>query len=401
MKPSEVAEHELERLEGLIESGKSGFWVALRRSKATLFVLPIAVLLLHWWKVPAELSKATLDAAIAMQPRAEPRQVRIVAIDDEDYADLFASQSPLDVAALTKLLAAVAAGRPAMVVVDIDTSGNSFRALSAPSDLRIVWAMSDAGRKDGKFVALEPLGGTTLKRAWSKGLAEVPNDENGLVRGYQRVFSTDRGAIASLPLATADAYRATRFPGTLPTTTKHDRRLDFRYVFYPLNARAVLAYAKQPGWPQGVLRDTIVIVGGRYRAGRDQYATPVGVRDGVEIVAQAAQAEIDGTAIPESGPWLGVIEIVAGLLLIAVYQLFQLRMALFVSLALLPVLSVAGSYILYGRPAAWLVLMPVLVIVMVSELYTNALMYQKVSSQVLKFVRQKQAGDSHAPVSPN
>jgi CHASE2 domain-containing sensor protein len=393
MKPGDVFDRELDRLERRIESGTGGFWAGLRNYRTTLLVLPIAIAILHWRGVPAQLSKATLDAAIALQSRTEPKQVRIIVIDDQDYGNLFGSKSPLDTAVLSQLLAAIAAARPSLAVVDIDTSDQSFRDLGVPPDLRIIWAMTDQGWKEGRFVCVSPLGGRILARSWTQGLAEVPKDGSRVVRAYWRVFPTSQGPVPSIELAAAEAYRGRQFPAKLLPPSKNERTLDFRYAFYPMNARSVLEYAKQPGWPDGVLRDKIVILGGSYRVGRDHYATPVGMRDGVEIVAQATQAEIDDTGIPNTSSWLGVLEVLAGLAVIAVYQLFRLRTAVLVSLILLPVLSMAGSFLLYRRLAAWLALMPVLVIVLISELYAKAAMYRKLSSNLLQLASKRQDVD--------
>jgi hypothetical protein len=300
----------------------------------------------------------------------------------------------LNTAVFSQLLTAIAAGRPSLAVVDIDTSDQSFRQLGVPPDLRIIWAMADRGWKESKFVSVSPLGGRVLAHSWTLGLAEVPNDGSKVVRAYWRVFPTSQGPVPSIELAAAEAYRGRQFSAKLLPASKNERILDFRYVFYLMNARSVLEYAKKPGWPDGVLRDKIVILGGRYRAGRDQYATPLGIIDGVEIVAQATQAEIDDTGIPHTGPWLGVLEMLAGLIVIALYQLFPLRTAVLVSLILLPTLSMAGSFLLYRRAAAWLALMPVLVIVLISELYAKAAMYRNLSSNLVGLANKRRDADA-------
>jgi hypothetical protein len=79
---------------------------------------------------------------------------------------------------------------------------------------------------------------------------------------------------------------------------------------------------------------------------------------------------------------------------IALYQLFRLRTALLVSLILLPLLSIAGSFLLYRRPAAWVALMPVLVIVLVSELYAKATMYRKLAGNLAELATQRRETDA-------
>ena len=54
------------------------------------------------------------------------------------------------------------------------------------------------------------------------------------------------------------------------------------------------------------LRDKYVLMGGTYRAARDRFPTPDGVKDGVEILAHAVESERSGF-LGEVSPWVGFL----------------------------------------------------------------------------------------------
>jgi CHASE2 domain-containing sensor protein len=58
-------------------------------------------------------------------------------------------------------------------------------------------------------------------------------------------------------------------------------------LFHPNYARDVLLDATDGSWKSiSMFKDQIVVVGATYAAARDRYATPAGLVDGCEIVAQ-------------------------------------------------------------------------------------------------------------------
>jgi CHASE2 domain-containing sensor protein len=389
MSADEILGHELERLQQLAETGRASFWCRLRRSRAAL-ILPIAVALLHWRDIPSRISRSALDARIAMQAHVPAALVRIVVIDDQDYTQLFDGRSPLSSPVLSRVIDAIARGRPKLIVVDIDTSDQSFRSLAAPRNAPIVWGMTDKGWKEGKFEVIQPLPGNFISPPWRLGLAEVPNDATRIVHGYWRVFPTTNGPIPSLEFAAAQAYRGEPVSGKLFRDFEKERMLDFRYVFQRITARSVLDWSQKPGWSKGVLSDRIVVLGGSFRTARDQYVTPSGVMDGVEIVAQAIEAEIANTGMPSPGPWLGVLEIIGGVVIIGVNARFSVKPALIVSLVLVPVLSALSSLFVFHDMSAWLAFIPALVIVLASELYLKAADYEQLYRTLSAFTRLKQ-----------
>ena len=74
-----------------------------------------------------KLEPAVMDAQMRLTKAPEDSSVSIVSIDDDDYRNLFKAQSPLRPEALAALIDAIAAGDPAVIVVDIDTSDSQFK----------------------------------------------------------------------------------------------------------------------------------------------------------------------------------------------------------------------------------------------------------------------------------
>jgi CHASE2 domain-containing sensor protein len=382
MSVDEVIDREIDRLQSLVETRRGNFWVRLRRSRVTIIVLFCTVAILHLRGLPRALSGRVLDAALIVQSRVPPRDVRLVTISNEEYAGLFQGRSPLDPDALGRLLTAIWKGRPGLIVVDLDTSHPMFRSLAAPRDARIVWAIDGEDVGNGRVMPQPAVGGLPMPSTWSTGLALVPNDERGIVRGYRREFVAKDGTpIPSIEFAAAQAFRNGLARPVPMKPAERDRLLDFRYDFRvspstisgPMSVSYVLKTADKPGWSDGLLRNKVVILGGAYSAARDSYATPVGLLNGSEIVAQATQAELDNTGIPLANSWIaGLIQVLAGFGLVVLYQQFSLRIALVSSLFLIPVLSFAASLILFHRLAMWAAMLPVLLAVLVTELYSKA-----------------------------
>jgi len=371
----DILDKEVTRLQTYLEAGRLSFLGSLARSKAALLVIALLVIVFQMRNLPQTLASSSLDAAISIQSPAAPATVRLVTIDDQDYATLFNAHSPLDPGVFGQLLSAIAAGQPRAIVVDIDTSDSSFGTMSVPS-IPIVWNVSGDQKSDGKFTLDKPLGGRPLAREWVTALAVMPRDDRGIVRGYQEAYPVEGGGVVSSP-----GHAATLLAGMAkqPNTVGGlaIEYLDFRYQFSPIKARDLLADAGASSWSSiGAFRNQIVVIGGAYRVARDQYATPKGIMDGCQIVAEATESEIDGTLIRPASRWMtGLMMILAGLAILAVYHWLALRVAFVVSLVMVPLLSIMANWILFHRLAAWGALVPLVVAVIVVELYSKAAIY--------------------------
>jgi CHASE2 domain len=243
----DIADHELPRLEKLIEERKSGLLSGLSSSKPALLVIAILVFLFQIRSLPEKLAGQSLDSSIAAQQHMEARSVRLVAIDDGDYSNLFSATSPLNPEVFSKLLQAIAAGHPRAIIVDIDTSAPSFASMEVPS-IPTVWTADGQESKGGKFAMGRPLGGHEIAGGSIAALALVPNDERGIVRSYRRIYELEGGGIAESP-----GYAMVRLLDPTPTAnsmagTQNERFLDFRYHFSPNRASNVLLNSEAESW---------------------------------------------------------------------------------------------------------------------------------------------------------
>ena len=89
MNADDILSHEVSRLEELFEKRKASWLPRLSHSKPALFTIAIVVLVFQMRTLPEQLANSSLDAAIAVQRSALARSVRLVTIDDQDYASLF------------------------------------------------------------------------------------------------------------------------------------------------------------------------------------------------------------------------------------------------------------------------------------------------------------------------
>jgi CHASE2 domain-containing sensor protein len=375
MSMDDVVNHELARLQRMVESGKYSFLERFSHSKLALIVIASLVVLFQIRSMPTLLATSSLDAAIAVQRPEDSQSVRLVTIDDQDYANLFHARSPLDTGVLAKILSAVARGNPRVIIVDVDTNDNSFKTLAVPS-APIVWDVSGDQLADGNFTLDQPLGGRPLPPRSVLALAIAPLDDRGIVRGYQETYPLESGGFISSPgFAAAQVFKGQPSPPVNPTADTH--LIDFHYRFAPVRAQDLLQDADSSTWDQlASFKDQAVVIGGTYRVARDRYATPKGLLNGSEIVAQAAASEIAGTFIPTVNRWLtGALMLVGGLLTLAIYNWLPFKKAFLASLLLVPILSIGSNWLLFHRFAAWGAMVPLVFAVIVAELYSKAALY--------------------------
>jgi len=376
MDANDILDHEVARLQGFIENRKFPFLRRLSHSRPALITIAILVIVFQMRNMPELLANDSLDAAIAVERPVQARSVRLVTIDDEDYAAMFHARSPLDPEVLSKILAAVAKGHARAIVVDIDTSDPSFRGMETPQ-IPIVWNVSGEQLADGKFNLDAPLGGRAMTSGSVAALAVAPRDDRGIVRGYQHTYLLETGGSVDSPGYAAARIAAGHAPVEPASSGGETHYLDYRYRFVPIKARDLVQDAAAATWENMALfNGQVVVVGGTYRVARDEYATPRGLMNGCEIIAQAAAAAIDGTFIGSVSRWMtGLLMILGGLVTLAVYHWLEFKQAFVVSLALVPALSIASNWILFHRFAAWGAMVPLVIAVIVAELYSKATLY--------------------------
>lgn len=402
------------------------FLKVLRHQLPVLVVFSLLTLALEHMGWLNAFESFALDSLVLFRGQKPPSNVVIVTIDDEDYRTVFGGKSPLDADRLREVLAAIAAGKPRAIGVDVDNSDARFADRNWPL---AVWArdgypLSAEGGHDGyEIVRLPILGGEFSERAEGheivtdppSGLVLFPQDHDGVVRRYQRYFHSPKaeppsplaGEVDSLPWAIAKRYaRATRAStqGPCPECERIEALeaqagadalvLNFageQYRFNRLNVRNLLTAASKDYWAnQSPLRDTIVIVGGTYRAARDEYITPVGPRYGVELVAQAVASELQGGGIrPLNWILATAMDLINGLILIYLNWRFPGSVAGFLNIAAIIVMSIVGSLVAFGAVAYWFNFSAVLVGLWIDILWHQARERRQLRAELEKLRREK------------
>lgn len=360
---------------------KESFGRHLLRALPILVVVSVAVAFAEHAGWLQSFENPALDAFVASVAPRDSGHAFLVVIDDEAYNTVFQGQSPLDPDALRTLLKAVLAAQPAAVAVDIDTSTSRFSAWRDDEALRsVVWAR-DAVPADKGVVRMENVLGGPDAAGLRWGLALLPTDPDGLIRRYQRSFavagptagpSGQHITAPSLGVAAADTYCSSASKPACggsrvaANDDSHDIRLltfgGTRTRFKRLSATAVLASASQPWWTQSSpLKGRLVLVGGTYRAARDEYITPLGPLAGVELVAQAAEAEIGGGVRPVSHTIMLLVELLAGVLFVYLNWRFPPgnTLSLVVNSAATLVVVAVASYITFSAFSYWATFIPI------------------------------------------
>lgn len=328
---------------------------------------------------------AALDTWVRLKATSQVNEVIIVGITNEDYQDksLFANTSPLKPEKLGALVDAVAKGEPSVIGVDIDTSDPGFSKMRAPDSPPVVWAVEAPANAEGKNDGLMALGGSVSVGDDRVGIAALPIDSDGVVRSFRRVFDTAHGRVQSFPRAVVTQYTkrgegvGENHQSAADEHDTHDLVLNFtgdRYGYGRLTARQVLELSDSEAWSSsGPLKHKIVLIGGLYRAARDEYATPLGVMAGVELMAQSIASELRGGGIRHANELLMLLlEIVGGVGLVLLHRSVSLGRAMLLSLVGIPVLALASSFFAFSSLAYWANFVPILVSVLIHELYDHS-----------------------------
>jgi CHASE2 domain-containing sensor protein len=351
---------------------------------------------------------AALDTSLRLIKPITPRFVQIVSINEDDYVHIFQGRSPLDPEKVKSLIEAIADGGPRVIGVDIDTSDPQWKEIapnvvaSLRGRMSIVWEREAIGDKE-PLTTLEILGGAKVTPEPSSGIAGVFQDWDGVVRRYQRHFQTkgDKERTKSLPWAIVTAFceaspESERLPGGLRKDIDaearrgrirdEERLLNFsgdRYAFRTFAASFVLSGHEADWWKEkSPFRDKIVLLGGSYRTARDIHMTPLGVTTGVELGAQAVESELQGSGIHEVNKLLMILfDFVAWIALVAIYYFCRLAIALWISLVGIPILSLMGSLFAFSSLAYWADFAPIIIGVLIHQLYDHASEYRRLLKQ--------------------
>ncbi len=330
-----------------------------------------------------------IDAYLAsLKPRVS-EDVVVVGVTEGDYSDLFGRRSPLDETLLVALLEGVAVARPAAVGVDLDTADWTAAQLS-PELRAFVWARDADVDETGAVTKLHRLlGRESVDVLW--GLPHLPRDPDGLIRRHQSTFTDPHHLYGGATLPSLGAAIVERYCGVTrgacagrlgPVETSHGTNhpstvlMAFsggRSRFRVISAQAVLAAKDQPWWrDSSPLRDRIVIVGGLYRAARDEYVTPLGPFHGVELQALSVEAELGRGAVAQvNHAMLLAIEVLAGLVLVLVNWRFPPGTVVSLFANGLSVVGVAfvGSYLAFSMFSYWASFVPLALAVRIHQTF--------------------------------
>jgi CHASE2 domain-containing sensor protein len=309
-------------------------WPArLRLALPGILVTILLVFLFSHMGVLHKLQTAVLDARMRLREPPEKSDLVVVKITDEDYRELFYGVSPLSPVALGRLIEAISLGGPTVIGVDIDTSAPQFKNLPLPSPTSpILWERNVKEVPESveeKPEPLEVLGGRdhTYTEKYSGLTLLIDDAEDKVTRRYRRVIETTEGPLDSFVWAVVQAFRGERTPPTKDAT----RDLFIRYyddreggAGFRLSASQVMKMAKDRRLPDdNPFRDKIVLLGGAY-AGEDLHDTPVGRRNGVDILAQAIETELRGGGDPAAGKAVTIfLEIFEGVLTVFLFHFFK------------------------------------------------------------------------------
>jgi hypothetical protein len=343
---------------------------ALYRSRTllTIVFLPVFVHLLEYWAVFAAPEGRVADGYLTRATTPRTLKIVTIAIDDDDYREFFDGSSPLDAAALMRLVAAMQGAEPLVIGVDILTESAAYtEALTVggagpepawtqvdESRVPVVWAAGIEGaaevksvnfiewmwgKHDEVYLNAGPVRGraanTIPEDGINWGVPVFPSEYDRAVRRLSRHWKSLRSGTAHETFAgeiahiysggRSDMYGDDVFMtwGAIDTATDSHRVRDMFEC--PARRRGTTGFICEE-WTRkpdaGKLEGAIVLLGGTFGASRDFFPTPLGERTpGLVINAHAVRAEILGPPIgelPRLVTWL--IDVCVGVLIVLIFK---------------------------------------------------------------------------------
>jgi CHASE2 domain-containing sensor protein len=393
-------------------SAHRSFWRHLLRAFPVFVIVILLTLLLESAGWLRGFQTTALDTWFRLRKPITPQFVSVVTINEDDYLRIFGGKSPLNPGTVVALIRAIADGKPTVIGVDIDTSDAQWQSAvrddlpPAEGHTSIVWEQEAIGQEE-PLTPVKVLGGAEVTPKPLTGISGLFEDWDGVIRRSRRYFftagrsETQREVVDSFPWAIVKAFCQTsantrRLPSKVRQTIQQEMRTDSkpererflnfsgnRYDFPAYSASFVLTAHEADWWKdKSPFRDKIVLVGGSFRAGRDVYKTPMGVTSGVQLMAQVVESELQGRGISEVNKLLMILfDFAAWIALVAVYYFCRLSVALWISIVAIPLLSFAGSLFAFSSLAYWADFAPVIVGVLIHQLYDHAQEYRRLLKQ--------------------
>lgn len=381
------------------------------KSKLRKFIeLVIVVVLVTTFTVALEYAgwlrgfeRAALDTwlrtRLHIKPHAESNDMVIVGITDKDYKDIFSSKSPLDKGALEELINTIASVNPAVIGVDIDTSDEQFKEMKTENGIPIVWIEDIAKGEEVDSQALRALGGSRAEQLLT-GIANLPIDSDGIIRSYTRQIGgrdsfswvlvrtyCSRALQGSIKMHSQDSHAQLikRCVEIEDLDNSHEKDgmfalnlLGDRHRFRHVSAREVLDASK--GGPRKALDELegrIVLLGGLFQVARDEYTTPIGRMNGVELMAQATETELQGGGFrPPKEAVMLVLNIGGGVLILMLFISLGPRRGFLLSVLMVILIAPLWSWIAFKSFAYSTYFGLIFFAVLIHQLYEQAHYYQ-------------------------
>lgn len=228
-----------------------------------------------------------------------PRYTRLVQIDETDREKVLLGKTPVDGPALVRAVCGLAASKPAVIVVDVNTAseksfGKDLRTLPDFNGVQVIWAVNASWEQVGRKLVLKSgrfLGGNLFAPF---GIARMPVGFDGVVRGWYRSVEVNGAETPSVTTKAVQMY----CQGRSDCSDGHDPSFAVDYVFPSMHLSEFIPELKAPlekGKPLvcsesdslGFNRklEGMMVVLGTTHPDEDRHDTPWGTKSGAELTA--------------------------------------------------------------------------------------------------------------------
>ena len=337
-------------------------WHHLRADVKTILIVSALVMAGEYFGWFDQFEKGATDW-LARQRRftSTSEEIIVVGIGEDDYREPFKSTSPLPAEPLLNIMRKLAQACPAVIGVDI-VDAPHLDAAPGPCKTapRIIYARTAKsidvaqGRAPGflewfhggEIPEIE-MEGPAPADTRAVGIPVFPMDRDGMVRAYAR---TVRAVFSSTPqpkdLRTLNAALVEGYCEVMKERGNESHkcrgyeagRETFLFGRWgenhliPLDASEILREGFEKS--SSSLRDKIVLLGGKFSAARDSYATPNGTYYGVDLLAFAIDSDLNRYGVSEIEPWLALIwDLLIGTSIVLLFAVFRPVPAFWASIA--------------------------------------------------------------------
>ena len=337
-------------------------WHHLRASIPTILLVSALVIAGEYFGWFDQFEKGATDWLTRQRRFANTsEEIVVVGIGENDYRDPFKSTSPLPADPLLNIMRKLVQACPAVIGIDIVDAPHleeaPNRCKAAP---RIIYAKTAKsidvaqGRAPGflkwfrgaEMPEIE-LEGSAPANISALAIPIFPMDRDGMVRAYARmvraVFSSTPKPldVRTLNAALVEGYcEVMKNRGGEPDKCRGYEAGRETFLFgrwgenhlIPVDVSEIL----RDGFEKhsASLENKIVLVGGKFSAARDSYATPNGTYYGVDLLALAVDSDLNRYGVSEIEPWLALIwDLLIGASIVVLFAVFRPVPAFWASIA--------------------------------------------------------------------